>query len=184
MARQLTEAQKANLAKGKRFTSETGRIAGRKGQPAMLRKRREKVAMKEALDFLLQLPWFDPETAPMGEVKSFAEALNKATNMTVQQKMMVAMVAAAVSGNVRAAEFIRDTIGQTILPDKTAGQLTEYEDDGFTEAIKASAVDVWGERHGRKKAAKNKAGGKVSKVQPEADAAADVVDAEFTVPKA
>ena len=81
----------------------------------MLRKRREKVAMKEALDFLLQLPWFDPETAPMGEVKSFAEALNKATNMTVQQKMMVAMVAAAVSGNVRAAEFIRDTIGQTIF---------------------------------------------------------------------
>ncbi len=142
-----------------------------------------KKSMKEALEYLLQLPWFDPNTAPMKDVKCFADALNKATNMTVQEKIMVAQIVAAIGGSTRAAEFIRDTIGQTILPDKTAGQLTEYEDDGFTDAIKASAVDVWGERHGRKKKAANKAGSKVQPVQLEANAAADVVDGEKPVQK-
>ena len=176
-------AQLENLKKGRRFTKETASAAGKKGAKASAAAKIYHRSMRESLEYLLQLPWFDPATAPMTEVKCFADALNKATNMTVQEKILVAQVVAAIGGNTRAAEYIRDTIGQTILPDRTSGQLTEYEDDGFTEAIKASAVDVWGERHGRKKAVANKAGRKVSKVQHQADAAADVVDAEFTVPE-
>ncbi len=180
----VTAKSLENLKKRPKFTSETGRTAGRKGALAAAQKKREKRALRESLEYLLQLPWFDPATNPIKDIKSFVVALNKATNMTVQDKIAVAQIVVAASGgpgSTRAAEYIRDTIGQTILPDKTAGQLTEYEDDGFTEAIKASAVDVWGERHGRKKKAANKTGSKVPKVQPEADAAADVVDGQKPV---
>ena len=180
------EAAKKNLANGKatRITKANAAENGRKGGRASGKSKRERRTMREGLEHLLQLPWFKENDAPIHEITSFVEALNSATNMTVQDKVLVAMIAAAIKGNVRAAEYIRDTIGQTVLPDKTAGQLTEYEDDGFTEAIKASAVDVWGERHGRKKKTANKAGRKVQPVQPEADAAADVVGGEVAVPKA
>lgn len=128
---------------------------GRKGGLASGAAKRRRRGLKVTFENLLQLPWFKLKDAPINEVLSFSEMLNKAQNMTVEDKIAVAMIAAAIQGNVRAAEYIRDTIGETILPDKTAGQLTEYEDDGFTEALKASAVDVWGERHGRKKATTN-----------------------------
>lgn len=178
------EATKENLKRGVRITKKNAAEYGRRGGTASGKAKRERRTMREGLEHLLQLPWFKENDAPIHEITSFVEALNSATNMTVQDKVLVAMIAAAIKGNVRAAEYIRDTIGQTVLPDKTAGQLTEYEDDGFTEAIKASAVDVWGERHGRKKKTANKTGRKVQPVQPEANAAADVVDGEVTVSKA
>lgn len=131
--------------------------------------------MREALEALLQLPWQDPNNNPLREVTCMADV--KALNVTVLEKILLGQILAAAQGNTRAAVFIRDTLGQTTMPNKTGDEAgTEYEDDGFTAAIKASAVEVWGERHGNKKKAANKAGRKVQKVQPEADAAADVVD--------
>lgn len=150
-----------NLKHSKPFTKDNAKEMGRKGGLASGAAKRRRRGLKVTFENLLQLPWFKLKDAPINEVLSFSEMLNKAQNMTVEDKIAVAMIAAAIQGNVRAAEYIRDTIGETILPDKTAGQLTEYEDDGFTEALKASAVDVWGERHGHKKTTTNKAGSKV-----------------------
>lgn len=138
--------------------------------------------MREALEFLLQLPWSNPANAPVKEINCLADALQGA-NLTVQDKILVAQIVAAVKGNTRAATYLRDTAGQTFLPDKTSGAMTEYEDDGFTEAVKASAIEVWGERRGNKTKAANKAGGPVRKVQSETDADTDVVDGQVAVQK-
>ena len=55
--------------------------------------------------------------------------------------MLLAQILQAINGNTKAATFLRDTAGQKILKD--ADEQAEYEDDGFTEAIKNSAKDIW-----------------------------------------
>lgn len=102
--------------------------------------RRKKKAMKEVLETLLELPLNDT-TAPE-ELKSFLD-FGKNKNVTIEQAILMAQIVKAITkGDTKAAAFIRDTAGQKILKD-AAENNTEYEDDGFTEAIKASAKGVW-----------------------------------------
>ena len=54
--------------------------------------------------------------------------------------MLEALKAKAKRGNVKAFEVYRDTMGMN--PKESGGQI-QYEDDGFTDAIKRSAKDVW-----------------------------------------
>lgn len=72
--------------------------------------RREKKAMKETLEALLSMPMKSGKAVDVEAVKNFAALKGK--NITVQEAMAIAMLQKAMKGNVKAAEWIRDTAGQ------------------------------------------------------------------------
>jgi hypothetical protein len=72
--------------------------------------RRRKKAMRETLEALLSLPMKDGIAADVEAIKSFAAL--KGQNITVQEAMMIAMIQKAMKGNVKAAEWVRDTAGE------------------------------------------------------------------------
>ncbi len=121
-----------------------GSVGGRASGEARRRKR----AMREVLDDLLQMPIKRGElknveclsdlTGPNGNLNLLN---NPKVNLTVEQVVLLAQVFLAAKGNTKAATFLRDTAGQKILKD--AEEQSQYEDDGFTDAIKRSAKDVW-----------------------------------------
>lgn len=125
-----------------RFTSEQSREkaaeAGRKGGKASGAAKRKKKAMREVLEAMLSLPM---KGGKVDKLNSFTDIQN--ANMTVEQAILAAQILKAVQkGDTRAATFIRDTAGQKILKDASDNN-SQFEDDGFTEAIKASAKGVW-----------------------------------------
>lgn len=133
------------------FTSDQSREEAKKngaaGGRASGESRRRKRAMREVLDDLLSMPL---KKGALKEIESLAELagpngkinlLNGKVNVTVEQAMLLAQILQAINGNTKAATFLRDTAGQKILKD--ADEQAEYEDDGFTEAIKNSAKDIW-----------------------------------------
>lgn len=77
-------------------TSTEAREYGRKGGIASGKKRREAKTMKAMLDYLL-------------EKKISSKDGKKATTL---EAMMSAVVAKAIKGDVKAAQFVRDTIGE------------------------------------------------------------------------
>lgn len=116
--------------------------------------RRRKRAMREVLDDLLQMPLKRGELknveclgdlmGPNGKINLLngkINLLNGKINVTVEQAVLLGQVVLAMQGNTKAATFLRDTAGQKILKD--AEEQSQYEDDGFTDAIKRSAKDVW-----------------------------------------
>lgn len=128
-------------------TPTEARINGAKGGRASGVARRRKRAMREVLDDLLQMP------LKKGDVKNLesladimtpggkVNLLNGKINVTVEQAVLLGQVVLAMRGNTKAATFLRDTAGQKIIKD--AEEQSQYEDDGFTDAIKRSAKDVW-----------------------------------------
>lgn len=136
-----------NLENLKVPTSEEARRNGAAGGRASGEARRRRKAMREVLDELLELPL---RKGVIKELQSLADLagpngkinlLNGKVNVTVEQAVLLAQILQAINGNTKAATFLRDTAGQKILKD--ADEQAEYEDDGFTEAIKNSAKDVW-----------------------------------------
>lgn len=107
-------ANEENLVK---ITSTSqARELGRKGGLAAAEARKAKKTMKEMLDYLLE----KDITTNKGDI-------------TTLEAIMVSMIAKASKGDVRAAEFIRDTIGQK--PDSTVNldikqALVRFIDDG------------------------------------------------------
>lgn len=130
-----------------RTPEERRRIAAAAGRASGEAKRRRK-AMREVLDDLLQMPLRkgalqNPEC--LGDLVNAQGKLNLMSgkvNVTVEQAILMGQVVLAIGGNTPAAAFVRDTAGQKILRD-AADNTSDYEDDGFTEAIKASAKGVW-----------------------------------------
>lgn len=86
------------------------REIARAGGIASGKARREKKAMKETLEALLSLPMKSGKSVDVEAVKNFAALRGK--NITVQEAMAIAMLQKAMKGNVKAAEWIRDTAGQ------------------------------------------------------------------------
>lgn len=134
------------VANSERTPKERQKIAAAGGR-ASGEARRRKRAMREVLDDLLQMPLkrgelknvecLDDLMGPNGKIN----LLNGKINVTVEQAVLLGQVVLAMQGNTKAAAFLRDTAGQKILKD--AEEQSQYEDDGFTDAIKRSAKDVW-----------------------------------------
>ena len=139
----MANEQNLNPCRTKSEARERGAAGGVKSGESRRRKR----AMREVLDDLLQMPLKRGELrnveclgdlmSPNGKIN----LLNGKINVTVEQAVLLGQVVLAMQGNTRAATFLRDTAGQKIIKD--ANEQTEYEDDGFTDAIKRSAKDVW-----------------------------------------
>ena len=121
-------------------THEQAVANGHKGGTNSGISKRKKKAMKEVLNALLDLPM--REGSEVEELTSFKDFNLKNKNVTVEQAILIAQIIKAANGDTRAATFIRDTAGEKILKDASDTN-AEFEDDGFTAAIKASAKGVW-----------------------------------------
>lgn len=93
-----------------KMTPEERREHGRKGGIASGESKRKKKAMRETLDVLLAMPMKSGKYADIEEIKNFAALKGK--NINVQEAMIISMLQRAMRGDVKAAEWIRDTAGQ------------------------------------------------------------------------
>lgn len=103
-------AGRKNLIKAEDLTSEELRERARAGGIASGKARREKKAMRETLDILLSMPMKDGAAADVESIRSFASIKGK--NINVQEAILIAQVQKAMKGDTKAAEYVRDTIGQ------------------------------------------------------------------------
>ena len=87
--------------------SEVAREMGRKGAIKSAEVRREKKKMKEALKSLLKLPVKDTDLKGELEELGFEDE-----EMNNQLALLVAAYKRGVQGDIKAIEFIRDTIGE------------------------------------------------------------------------
>lgn len=85
---------------------------GKKGGIASGEKRREKKAMKDTLETLLQMPLKAGKAADLDEIKDIAALKGK--NITVQEAIMLAQIQKAMKGDTKAAEYVRDTSGNKL----------------------------------------------------------------------
>lgn len=109
-------ANEQNLLKGNPNTQfKSGRSAvenGRKGGLASAKAKREKKAMKETFETLLAMPLKSGKAADVEDIKNFAALKGK--NITVQDAILLSMIQKALKGDVRAAEYVRDTSGNKL----------------------------------------------------------------------
>lgn len=103
-------AGRKNLIKAEDLTSDELRERARAGGIASGKARREKKAMRETLDILLSMPMKDGASADVESIRSFASIKGK--NISVQEAILIAQVQKAMKGDTKAAEYVRDTIGQ------------------------------------------------------------------------
>ena len=97
------------ISLGDRTTSEQQKIA-RQGGIASGKARREKRLMRETLDMLLSMPLKNGKLVDVDGIRNFAAIKGK--NISVQEAIMIAQVQKAMKGDTKAAEYVRDTIGQ------------------------------------------------------------------------
>lgn len=89
---------------------EEARKRGRNGGLASGKARREKKMMRETLEMLLSMPLYNKKMVDVDSIRSFGALKGK--NVSVQEAMMMAQVMKAIKGDTKAAEYVRDTIGQ------------------------------------------------------------------------
>lgn len=83
---------------------------GRKGGVASGETKRRKKAIKETIEVMLDMPLKSGKYTDVEQIKNFASLKGK--NITVQEAMIISMLQRAMKGDVKAAEWIRDTAGQ------------------------------------------------------------------------
>ena len=92
------------------MTPEQRRENVRKGGIASGEAKRKKKAMRETLDVLLSMRMKNGKFADIESITSFAALKGK--NISVQEAMIISMLQRAMKGDVKAAEWVRDTAGQ------------------------------------------------------------------------
>lgn len=93
-----------------KMTPEERREAGRKGGIASGEAKRKKKAIKETLEVFLSMPMKNGKHAEIEDIQNFASLKGK--NINVQEAMVISVLQKAIRGDVKAAEWIRDTAGQ------------------------------------------------------------------------
>ena len=126
-----------NLIPQSKRTKAEQRAIARAGGIASGKARREKKALRETLEELLAMPIKTGKKDDLEKIKCIANVKGK--NITMQETIMLAMLNKAAKGDVRAAEYIRDTIGQKPGLDIA---FDDFEDDGFIDALREGAK-VW-----------------------------------------
>lgn len=91
-----------------KLTHEEAVEYGRRGGKQSVKKKKQRKAFKESLEMLLQMK--APEVA-IRQIKNQMPKI-KDKDLNCQNAVLIGMVLAAIKGNVKAAEMIRDTIGE------------------------------------------------------------------------
>lgn len=140
-------ANAENLKRGKATQFKSGEDAaenGKKGGTASGASRRRKRAMRQAAAMLLntQIP-ANVRTPFMGTVKTLLDAFGyELKDATYQDALLAGIMLEAMKGDVRAAEFIRDTAGESPVLDirKAELKLRHEELDFKREQLTGAAV--------------------------------------------
>ncbi len=103
----MTMANEGNLLRAEDLTSEQLRERARKGGKASAKAKRERKKIKEQMELLLSLPNKDAETKK--KLKAMGIDIDNIDN---QMAMVLSMYQKAISGDVQAATFIRDSLGE------------------------------------------------------------------------
>ncbi len=91
-------------------TKSEARSRGKKGGIASGKARREKKLFRETLESILMMPMKNGEGMGVEDIQNFASI--KGQNISVQEAILIAQVQKAMKGDTRAAEYVRDSIGQ------------------------------------------------------------------------
>jgi hypothetical protein len=91
-------------------SKDEARKRGRAGGIASGKARREKKLMRDTLDIILSMPMKNGKNADVESIRSFAALKGK--NISVQEAILIAQAQKAMKGDTKAAEYVRDTIGQ------------------------------------------------------------------------
>ncbi len=104
----------------KERTPEERRAAAIKAGKASGKARREKRDMKESLSILLDLAIKSGAVIDPKDKELLSEVKGK--NLTVSDAILIAQIQKALKGDLRAAEFIRDTSGQKPIENRNVTQ--------------------------------------------------------------
>lgn len=113
------------------------RKKGRKGGIKSGKVRKERKAMKETAEMILGLTLKDGTVTDLEDIQSMAAANGK--NITVQDAIILKQAQKALKGDIRAAEFIRDTSGNRPTNEQ---RMDVAVDNGFIEALNAAVEEV------------------------------------------
>lgn len=93
-----------------RRTREQHSRDSRKAGIASGKARRVKKQFRETLESLLSMPMNNGKSIDIDDIKNFANIKGK--NISVQEAILIAQIQKAMKGDTRAAEYVRDSIGQ------------------------------------------------------------------------
>lgn len=99
-----------NLVPQSERTKEEQREIARAGGIASGKARREKKAFRETLETLLSMNMENGDGVAVDTITSFKGI--KGQNISVQEAILIAQIQKAMKGDTRAAEYVRDSIGQ------------------------------------------------------------------------
>lgn len=113
------------------------RERGRKGGIASGRTRRERRDMRDTFKALLDMPL---KTGGMTSFGSLSSADGK--NMTTGEAIAMTMLKKAIDGDVRAAEFVRDTSGQKPSASVEVSTSSREAAESFTGLLNSMRVEA------------------------------------------
>ena len=82
----------------------------RKGGIASGKARREKKKMREAVELIMSMPIKRGKEVSVEDIQNLEAANGK--NISVQEAIIIAQVNKALMGDTKAAEYLRDTVGE------------------------------------------------------------------------
>lgn len=118
-------------------TTSEARKRGKKGGVKSGKARKERKAMKETAEMILGLTLYDGTVTDLEDIQSMVAANGK--NITVQDAIILKQAQKALKGDIRAAEFIRDTSGNRPTNEQ---RMDVAVDNGFIEALNAAVEEV------------------------------------------
>lgn len=118
-------------------TTSEARNRGKKGGIKSGKARKERKAMKETAEMILGLTLKDGTVTDLEDIQSMAAANGK--NITVQDAIILKQAQKALKGDIRAAEFVRDTSGNRPTNEQ---RMDVAVDNGFIEALNAAVEEV------------------------------------------
>lgn len=118
-------------------TTNEARKRGKKGGIKSGKARKERKAMKETAEMILGLTLKDGTVTDLEDIQSMAAANGK--NITVQDAIILKQAQKALKGDIRAAEFVRDTSGNRPTNEQ---RMDVAVDNGFIEALNAAVEEV------------------------------------------
>lgn len=121
-----------NLIPMNRLTKEEQRELASKGGKASVEARRRKKSQKQALETILSLKVKDSKA----QLKLSQLGIKK-SDMDNQMLMLVAVFFKACKGDVRAAEYIRGTLGEDPILIQNEGQVTQETNNTHIATLEA-----------------------------------------------